>query len=336
MRAVLAAALIVAVAVPMASAEGLCGVEGGCSVTDPACAVQVASVDVSGETVVTGPEDTYESVLKDTDGNLSMFAQQPLITVAADGLMARQKAGEWGWDLEGAAVMYGCLAAYELVGREDYLAYVGAWADHHIASGLTVTDVEQTAPGMALIALYEATKDQKYLDAARKLGDYLVSRPAPSTKTEDGSELTYAVHQDYIDTMLITGPFLAKLGELTADYRYRDAGVEQMITHIDYLRTKESMHNLFSKVYDFEGEKKFPYLDDGGQGWIFMQIAETADLVPEEHPQQEKLAYILSNQGCATLTVSPMVFGKAAGSLTISYSHAAYSFGAARILSGDI
>jgi hypothetical protein len=77
-------------------------------------------------------------------------------------------------------------------------------------------------------------------------------------------------------------------------------------------------------------------MDDGGQGWIFMQIAETADLVPEGHPHKAKLAYILSNQGCATLEVSPMVFGKAAGSLTISYSHAAYTYGAAKLLSGDI
>lgn len=294
--------------------------------------VAAAFEDAPSQTVVTSEKDTYVGVLTDQEGNLSMFAQQPLVSVAADGVMAKKAAIEWGWDLSGSAVMYGMLAAHELVGRDAYLDYVKTWANRHIGDGIRITSAEQCTPGMAMIALYEQTKDKKYLAMAKTLADFLLSNQ-PATAN---GETSYAPNRRYIDVMLLTGPFLAKFGEITGNYRYQDAGADQIIKHIDYLRKGESTKNLFSQIYDFNGPKKFPYMDDGGQGWIFLQIAETADIVPEEHPKKPKLAYILSNQGCATLSVSPMVFGKAAGSLTISYSHAAYTYGASKLLSGEI
>ena len=90
-------------------------VEGSCALVAPGPGkLAVALPQAPSSPVVTTCEDTYVNVLTDKEGNLSMFAQQPLITVAADGIMAKKKAECWGWDLEGAAVMYGCLAAHEL------------------------------------------------------------------------------------------------------------------------------------------------------------------------------------------------------------------------------
>ena len=175
---------------------------------------------------------------------------------AIDRVVDRTFRMDFNWDWPGGVAFYGVCEAYEATGNSEYIERVKSWIDEQLEDGLPKLSVNGVSIGHALISLYQYTEDGRYLDAARKLADYLANE-APRfgdgiiQHTVNSVEYQFP-EQAWVDTMMMAGLFLVRFGHLLgaegegAPY-FRD-GIRQYHGHEDVLQDETT--NLYYHGWD--------------------------------------------------------------------------------------
>lgn len=166
------------------------------------------------------------------------------IRIWMDRIIARTMRMDLPWNWQCGVAYYGIGRAYEATGKEAYLNVMKDRVDELIELGVPKPwTVNRCAMGHCLITLYEAGKDQKYLDLVLEAVAYL-KNDAP--RFGDGV-LQHTVSADddfpeqcWADTLFMAAYFCLRAGVLTDDEELICDALKQYSWHIRYLQDKES------------------------------------------------------------------------------------------------
>lgn len=162
------------------------------------------------------------------------------------------------------------------------LCYANAFKAAEVGIDYTPTGSLSSSLGMPLLALYERTNNQKYLDAATRQIEALVNSPRTS---DGGITPRHEALELWIDSTYLTCPFLVKFGQLTNQEKYIEEGVHQFEVHVAHLMD-DKVH--LARHMWCEVPNTFPSSTfwARGCGWLYVAALELLTMLPE-HPKAD-------------------------------------------------
>jgi unsaturated rhamnogalacturonyl hydrolase len=237
-----------------------------------------------------------------------------LVHRAADCLLSYPwKVWFWGDSIG----LEGLLDASALAGDPKYLHYVHGllkgWAARERHRG----EFDYTAPGVALLRVYECTGDRTLLDAARRHAEYM----AGFRTTVAGAYVRYenaAIelppvlpddHPDaealagrsavvagggpcvFVDCVHFDGPFFAKLFQLTGERWYRDLAVANILSQIELLY--DPRERLFHHFWMERTGRRNGVTWGRGNGWGLLGVVLTLEFLGGSDEAAPRLRHVL-------------------------------------------
>ena len=187
----------------------------------------------------------------------------------------------WSWD--SGVMMMGMIAENQddILG-EEFQAYAKDWIDHYLETGFTVASSDTSIPGKICLKLYQQTGEQKYLDAADRVWEYISEKAG---RTGDGG-LNHmgwiSGNQIWVDTLFMVGPFLLEYAEVTG----LDEPYEEFALQLEVFRRhlRDSDSGLYRHRYDDDTGEVLP--DEPlywgrGNGWAFVASVMANNRLPD-------------------------------------------------------
>ncbi len=235
---------------------------------------------------------------------------------AAD-LLLRHRWKLWFW---GDSIgLEGLLDASELTGDDRYFAYVHGLMKAWAARRDDRRTFEYTAPGVALLRVYERTGDETLLDTARAHADYLAAfrrttanavvryedaaielppeLPPGHTDAQRAANVTAGGPCVFVDNVHFDGPFFARLFRITADDRYRELAVNNLLPSIELLFDDDA--NLFYHFWSERTGRPNGVLWGRGNGWGMLGLIHTLAYLPDADPARAAILDVLYHQADA-------------------------------------
>jgi hypothetical protein len=194
-------------------------------------------------------------------------ASESALRAVADRTLALDLSG-WDWDTGGA--LHGLMRAAGATGDSRYRLKVVESVAPAIADLPPITHPNHVAPGLALLDLWAATGDERYLRSAEALG-----REAAALPRLPSGAFAHAPGEVWVDTLYMTVPFLARLATATGDAAWRDEAIRQFDAHARILASRGLWRHGWT-YRDPEGPLGSLWLR--GNGWA---AAACADLLAE-------------------------------------------------------
>lgn len=146
-----------------------------------------------------------------------------------------------------------------------------------------------TAIGHGVLVFYERTGKDRYLEAATREYESLMS----FDRTDDGG----IPHHDpemagikslWIDSVYMMCPFFSRYAEMAGDDAAHDEAVEQIMIHADHLRDHRT--GLFRHIW-VEQPDHYPQgtFWARGNGWVAAAAVDVLERLPEDHPRRDDL-----------------------------------------------
>ena len=158
---------------------------------------------------------------------------------------------DFSWDWPAGVAFYGISRAWEVTGDQSYIDYLANWADGFIKAGLPKMTVNAVSLGHTMMTLHEATGDEKYLEVAKNMAEYLSKEAVRFGERV----LQHTVSQNYnfpeqawADTLFMAALFLLKLGVKLENKSYMDDGLSQYYWHEEFLQ--DNVTNLYYHAWD--------------------------------------------------------------------------------------
>jgi unsaturated rhamnogalacturonyl hydrolase len=211
----------------------------------------------------------------------------------------------------------GLLDATEFTGDTKYSAFVYGLFKAWIAREQCRSEFDYTAPGVALLRVFEKTRDEALLDAARRHARYMAS----FRKTESGAAVRYenaafelppalpADHPDYeswremadrvkdggpcifVDSMHFDAPFFAALYQVTKDEEYRQLALENALSQIDILYDPKD--GLFHHFWIEQTRTRNGIAWGRGNGWGLLGLVNTLEHLPADDAAAGRVREVL-------------------------------------------
>jgi unsaturated rhamnogalacturonyl hydrolase len=227
------------------------------------------------------------------------------IVVRAADLLLRYPWKVWFW---GDSIgLEGLLDASEWLGEKKYEAFVYGLMKAWLARCQPPRPFDYTAPGVALLRLYERLADPALLRAAEDHADYLaafrqtdhgafvrwenpdfdlppeipaanpgVERVAPSGAATASGPCVF------VDTMHFDGPFFARLYQVTGAERYRRLAVTAILPYVRLLFDEDD--GLFHHFWIERRKRRNGVFWGRGQGWAMLGIVHVLEHLPHDDP----------------------------------------------------
>ncbi|MGG1514564.1 glycoside hydrolase family 88 protein [Paenibacillus oryzisoli] len=216
-----------------------------------------------------------------------LLIDEQQIRAVIDRVVERTFRMDFSWDWPGGVAFYGVCEAYEATGKKEYLAHLQAWIDEQIEEGLPKLSVNAVSIGHALLTLFQATQDQKYLTIAMEMAEYLQK---DAVRFADGifqhtvnSESYNFPEQAWVDTMFMAGYFLLRVGSHLGRQDYIEDGLRQYHGHERFLQDDRS--NLYYHGWDHIVQSNMSAVHWArGNAWAALTMARALELVPVTHP----------------------------------------------------
>jgi unsaturated rhamnogalacturonyl hydrolase len=226
-----------------------------------------------------------------------------LAAQAADLLMTYPwKVWFWGDSIG----LEGLLDATELTGDAKYGGFVYGLFKAWIAREQFRSEFDYTAPGVALLRVFEKTQDEALLDAAKRHATYM----AGFRKTESGAAVRYenaafelppelpADHPDFeswqefaervrdggpcifVDSMHFDAPFFAALYRVTGDDAYRQLALDNALSQIELLYDPND--GVFHHFWIEQPRTRNGIAWGRGNGWGLLGLVDTLTHLPAD------------------------------------------------------
>lgn len=236
----------------------------------------------------------------------------------AAGLLMRHPWKLWFW--ADSIGLEGLLDASEITGDQRYAAYVYGLLKGWIPRMAQRSKFDYTAAGVALLRVYEVTRDPALLDAAYRHADYMAgfrrTRAGAYMRYEDAAiELPPELppeHPDFqraleqarrvtdggpcvfVDNVHFDGPFFARMYQITGEDRFRQLAVDNILPSIELLFDEQA--NLFYHFWQERVGRPNGVLWGRGNGWAMLGILHTLAGLPESDPAHGRLLEIFRRQ----------------------------------------
>lgn len=210
----------------------------------------------------------------------------------------------WFWG--DSAGFEGLLDASELTGQDKFFGFVYGAFKGWLASKRHQGEFDYTAPGVALLRVYEKTGDTALLDAARKHAEYMagfrqtdsgaymryenaaIELPPVLPEDHPDSEIAQAMADRvtdggpciFVDSMHFDGPFFAKLFQMTGENRHRQLALSNVLSQIELLYDRR--HELFHHFWIERTKAPNGVLWGRGNCWALLGLVETLTYLPPE------------------------------------------------------
>lgn len=209
------------------------------------------------------------------------------VSALIDRVVERTFRMDFSWDWPGGVAFYGVSEAYLATGNKEYLSLLQVWVDENLEDGLPKLSVNAVSIGHALLTLFEATQEEKYLTVAIEMAEYLKHE---AVRFADGifqhtvnSETYNFPEQAWVDTLFMAGYFLLRMGSLLKRDDYIADGLKQYHGHERFLQ--DSKTNLYYHGWDHIAQSNMSSIYWArGNAWAALTMARALDLVPVTHP----------------------------------------------------
>lgn len=169
--------------------------------------------------------------------------------------------------------------------KEKVLVTIKIYFDRWIECGMPIYYMDDVLCGMALLALYEITGEEKYRTGADKMVNYLYKMEENDADAK--GSLPYRPLQKnfhiYVDSIGMVCPFLCKYGLVFKEERAVNLAVMQIKNMLEYGMDT----NMFLPYHGYMYESKIKYGIIGwgrAVGWLLMGMADILCFLPKEHP----------------------------------------------------
>lgn len=222
-----------------------------------------------------------------------------VIAEAIERVVERTFRMDFHWDWPAGVAMYGVAEAYEATGNERYLQLLQNWIDEKLEEGLPKLSVNGVSTGHALITLYQATNDNRYLKTAIMMADFLINE---ADRFGDGV-LQHTVHsetdvfpgQAWVDTMMMAGYYLLRLGKLLGREDYFADGLRQYHAHERLLQDDGT--NLYYHGWDsIAGNHMSSVFWARGNAWAALTMTKALPLIAVQNPSYMMIEGSLRDQ----------------------------------------
>jgi unsaturated rhamnogalacturonyl hydrolase len=182
-------------------------------------------------------------------------------------------------------------------GRDDDYTYVQQYLDRFVAADGTMDakeypfelySLDRIRPATALLWIYDRTKDERYMKAARYVATQLDKQP----RTSDGGywhRSTYP-NQMWLDGIYMADVYAVQFANRTGQRKYYDEAVKQ-ITLI-HKHTLDPKTGLYYHGWDETRSRPWANKETGTSpefwaraiGWYAMAMSDVMDGLPANHP----------------------------------------------------
>lgn len=187
----------------------------------------------------------------------------------------------WFWG--DAIAIDGLMDAAELVDMQAAVShcrrYAEAWASRDLAW------VDHLTPGAAVLRLAQLSDDERLLQAALRLADWLTN---VVPRTASGyplfrPDLPEYRHTVWVDVLYHEPVFFSRLAEVTGDPVWHEHAVASFNAHVSALTVGDGP--LLAHAFDTGSTTLRGPGWGRGNGWAILGAIDTLDWLPREHPQ---------------------------------------------------
>lgn len=197
------------------------------------------------------------------------------------------------WEWPQGVALYGIFKLYIETKNKKYLDYLVKWFDEKIEKGLPDKNINTMAPLLTLAHLYEIIPNEKYLQICTEWATWVMEE---MPRTEEGGlqhVTTHTLNEEEIwdDTLFMTVLFIAKMGVITEDEKYKQEAIHQFLLHIKYLADPNT--GLWFHGFCFKGRHRFGEIFWArGNSWFTAGAVEFIEMI--ELPEDVR-AHVVKN-----------------------------------------
>ena len=215
---------------------------------------------------------------------LKLSYDKKQISAVIDRIVHKTMDMDLTWDWPCGVAYYGISEAYEKTGNEEYLALLKGRIDELMELGLPrVWTVNACAMGHPLLTLYQATKEQKYLDVLLSKLEYLKKdalRFGDSVLQHTVSAGNDFPEQAWADTLFMAALLMLRVGVLLQEEEMIEDALNQWYWHIKYLQDRGT--GFYYHGYDNIGKNHMSGVYWGrANAWAAYTMAQVGNCLPK-------------------------------------------------------
>lgn len=209
------------------------------------------------------------------------------------------------WTYDQGVILEGIAAVWKSTGDPKYFNYIKKGMDHFVQADGTIRtynadsyNIDNIKNGRALLLLYKATGQEKYLKAVRRLREQLSTHP----RTEEGGFWHKRIypHQMWLDGLYMGQPFYAEYSEMAHDWQaFNDIATQFILMEKNSVDPKTG---LLYHGYDESREQKWsdpvtgrsPHFWGRAMGWYGMGLVDALEYFPENHAKRDSVIAIFN------------------------------------------
>ena len=202
-------------------------------------------------------------------------------TINYDG----NKAWGYDWQWSYGVFVYGLSEVYKKHGEEFCIEHIKEWTEAELGREYPGKSINTTAPCLALLTLYEKTKDKKYLDICEDFAQWCMAEAPRGERGTYEHSCTHNVYpnQVWADTLVMGGLFLAQYSVFTGNRMYMHEALRQYKQHYEFL--KDTKSDLIVHGYYGNEREKVGAVWGRGNGWFAVGSPVVLQLADESYPE---------------------------------------------------
>lgn len=218
------------------------------------------------------------------------------------------------WNYEQGLMLRALLAMWRHTGEERYFDFVRKNLDRYILSDGTISsykmddyNLDNIAPGAALLEVFQRTREDKYRLAAEALRRQLLGQP----RTSEGGFWHKKIYpfQMWLDGLYMAEPFYARYAAMFQERKAFDDISEQFLLAARH--TRDPGTGLLYHAWDERRSERWADSATGcsrnfwgrALGWYMMALVDVLDDLPTDHPRRGELIGILRDLSGALIKV---------------------------------
>jgi len=236
----------------------------------------------------------------------SILLADNFIELFPDTIAYKSEAKSYKWNYEQGLMYEAFYQMWKHTGKEKYFRYIKKNVDYYIETDgaiktykLSEFNIDNIAPGRALLHLYIESKNEKYKKAADTLREQLRLQP----RTTEGGFWHKKIYpyQMWLDGLYMGEPFYVMYSQMFDGSRSFDDVADQFIFIRNHL--KDEVTGLYYHAWDESKKQKWadsvtgrsPNFWGRSIGWYMMALVDVLDYFPIDHPKRNDLLEIFIN-----------------------------------------